>query len=163
MGGFLNKLTVREQDSLFVGVERNRDVLIRAMEKLLGLPNVRFISADAKGLSSWFSPGEIDALYLNFPDPWPHWKHASRRLTHCSFLTRYRSIMCVGGALHFKTDNAGLFRFTLSEMENCGFHILRADNALAEAVDNIPTEYETRYRERGQSIYYIHAECKGAF
>ena len=79
--------------------------------------NVRFLSGDAKVLPEWFAEKTFDTIYANFSDPWPKAGHAKRRLTHRGFLELYRMILKDGGELILKTDNVGLFDFSVEEIE----------------------------------------------
>ena len=78
---------------------------------------MRIICANAENLLDWFEPGEIKELYLNFSDPWPKARHAKRRLTHRNFLAKYAQLLGKGGHLRFKTDNRGLFDFSVEEFK----------------------------------------------
>ena len=79
------------------------------------LHNVFFIDGDAAYLAELFAPDEVDRIYINFCDPWPTKRHAKRRLTHRNLLEVYRSVLPDGGEIHFKTDNIGLFAFSILE------------------------------------------------
>ena len=116
-GRFTCETAAAEPEVLFVAVERVPDAMVMAMERArdLGLRNVFFVDADAAGLPDFFAPGEVDRLYINFCDPWPTKRHAKRRLTHRNFLLKYRQVLPDGGEIHFKTDNAGLFAFSVEE------------------------------------------------
>ena len=86
-----------------------------AMEKAMqmGLNNVFYIDMDVEKIEEIFAYGEIDRLFINFPDPWPRKKNAKRRLTHRGFLHKYCRVVKQGGEIHFKTDNAPLFQFSV--------------------------------------------------
>ena len=97
----------------------------------------------------------MDCLYLNFSDPWPKSGHAKRRLTHRGFLEIYRRILKPDGILKLKTDNVGLFDFSLEEFEACGMHILWQTRDLHNTdrqADNVMTEYEKNFSEKGFPI-----------
>ena len=118
-GKFTVEMAELHPDVLFIAVERVREAMVLAMEKAIamGLKNVFFLSVDAVALDQLFAPGEADRIYLNFCDPWPRSKNAKRRLTYHSFLEKYRSVLRPDGEIHFKTDNAGLFAWSLEEFE----------------------------------------------
>ena len=61
--------------------------------------------------------GSVDVLYLNFSDPWPKNRDRKRRLTHINFLETYKKLLKPNGILRIKTDNVGLFDFTLEQLE----------------------------------------------
>jgi tRNA (guanine-N7-)-methyltransferase len=118
--------------------------------------NLRFIIGDARNLTEYFVPHSFDRIYLNFSDPWPKTGYAKRRLTHRGFLELYRSLLIEGGLLILKTDNEGLFDFSLEEFAAMGLTIewqTRNLHASEAAADNVMTEYERHFSELGQVIY----------
>jgi tRNA (guanine-N7-)-methyltransferase len=159
MGGFVSALAEADPGGVFLAVERDSNVAVRAMEHIreMGLSNVRFCLADAVCLTDIVEPGSVSALYLNFSDPWPHRRHEHRRLTHRAYLRLYRDLLRPGGTLILKTDNENLFRFTERELTSEGWPIIALDENLPDGSGNIRTEYETRFRESGRPIYYISA------
>ena len=132
-GKFTVETAALEPDVLFVAVERVQEALVLAMEKALsmGLKNVYFLSIDAAKLEEYFAPGEVDLIYLNFCDPWPRKKNAKRRLTFHTFLKSYQRVLRLNGEIHFKTDNAPLFEWSLGEFEACGLEIRNPDSQSA--------------------------------
>ena len=68
---------------------------------------------DAKDMTEIFAPGEVDRIYLNFSDPWPKDRHAKRRLTSPVFMSVYDKILAPRGVVEFKTDNRGLFEYSM--------------------------------------------------
>ena len=106
-----------------------------------------------------YGTGELAGIYLNFSDPWPRKKNAKRRLTHRGFLDKYCRVVKTGGEFHFKTDNAPLFEFSVEEFAACGLTVewLSRDLHASEiAADNVMTEYERNFSEKGQVIYSAH-------
>ena len=155
-GDFLTELAARNPNVNYVGLEAQQGVLYFAARKAAAreLPNVRLLVFDAAHLTELFASDEVDRIYLNFSDPWPKARHAKRRLTSEVFLARYAAVLKEGGAIHFKTDNAGLFAYSLETMEREGWllsHVTHDLHALAEP-DNIMTEYERKFSARGAKI-----------
>ena len=133
-----------------------------AMEKCKSreIPNVRFMIGNIAKLWDVFADGSVDRIYLNFSDPWPKAGHYKRRLTYRGFLEQYKRILKPGGAIFFKTDNRGLFDFSLEEFRECGFRLenLTYDLHSSEfAADNIMTEYERNFSAKGFSINRVEA------
>ncbi len=160
-GAFITGKALQHPEVQFVAMELVPNVLLAALEKVDAEPaiqNVRFISGNAKKLGEYFTPGEVDVLYLNFSDPWPRPKQFKNRLTHPDFLEIYKQILKPGGVIHQKTDNKGLFDFSVRQFEACGFdvHILSA-----APEDNVMTEYETRFTGMGMPIYRVDATWRG--
>ncbi len=158
-GKFLFETAKRHPEINYVGIEKFDSVLVRALERLLldPLPNVKLLHMDAEALPAVFAPGEIDGLYLNFSDPWPKHHHAKRRLTSPLFLARYQAILKPGAPIRFKTDNYGFFEYTLMTLVAQDRKIERISLDLHGEIDidNVETEFETRFVQQGQPIYYI--------
>ncbi len=162
-GRFITELAHRDPLADYIGIERYSSVLLHALKKIgdSDAGNLLFLCEDASELEKFFVPGEIDRIYLNFPDPWPKDRHAHRRLTSPGFLAIYRNILKEGGHLEFKTDNEALFDYSLSTLRECGWEIpastrdLYADDLSEE---NIATEYEIKFSSRGNPIFRLIAE-----
>jgi len=109
----------------FIGIERYPSVLLHAIKKRekMDLANIHFLCLDAKSLTEIFSPGEVNRIYLNFSDPWPKDRHAKRRLTSPEFMKIYGQILAKDGTLEFKTDNQGLFAYSLLSIPESGWKI----------------------------------------
>ena len=154
-GKFTVETAAAEPDVLLIAVERVQEAMLLGMEKALemGLKNVYFLSLDAAELEEYFADGELDLIYLNFCDPWPRKKNAKRRLTYRTFLRKYQRILKIGGEIHFKTDNAGLFEWSLGEFEACGLEIRALTYDLhRDGPVGIMTGYEEKFYELGTPI-----------
>lgn len=154
-GAFTVETAKRCPDVLFVAVERVADALVMGMERAQaeGVENVAFVCDDAARLGEMFAPGEVDLLYINFPDPWPSKKHAKRRLTCAEFLKSYRAILRPGGQIHFKTDNRPLFDFSLTQFPLAGYTLSEVTNDLhADDPAVIMTDFEARFCAEGVKI-----------
>ena len=104
----------------------------------------------------------MDRVYLNFSDPWPKKRHEKRRLTSPDFLRQYQAILKPQGEIHFKTDNQGLFEYSLSSMSQYGmsFKQVWLDLHTSDYEGNIMTEYEEKFSSRGSRIYRLEANFK---
>ncbi|WP_411842058.1 tRNA (guanosine(46)-N7)-methyltransferase TrmB [Salinicoccus sp. HZC-1] len=161
MGTFITELAKRNPDINYVGIELDKNVMIRVLEKVREseLKNVRLLLLDAKKINEYFNEDEVDRVYLNFSDPWPKNRHEKRRLTYRSFLEQYKSILKDDGELHFKTDNRGLFEYSLTSLNRFGmiFHEVILNLHEDEPEDNIRTEYEEKFSAKGNLIYRLKA------
>ena len=116
----------------------------------------RFIDANANILPEFFAPGEVDRIYINFCDPWPTKRHAKRRLTHGNFLKLYRKVLKDGGQIHFKTDNAPLFAWSVEEIPQFGFTLSEVtDDLHANGAVGVMTDYEAKFHELGTPIHRL--------
>lgn len=146
----------------FIGIEKFDSVLARALEKLeTKLPNLYIIRLDAKDIAEVFDH-EISRIYLNFSDPWPKKRHAKRRLTAHEFLKRYDSVFCGEKIIYLRTDNMGLFEFSLESLSTYGYILkdikLDLHNEINE--DFITTEYEDKFVKLNNNIYEVKAYKK---
>ena len=163
-GDFAVGMAAKHPDCNLIAMERVPDVACIALEKAMAKKdtrpdNLRFLIGDAQTLTDRFLPHTVDRIYLNFSDPWPKKGYAKRRLTHRGFLETYRNLLVEGGTLYLKTDNEGLFDFSLEEFAACGLTVewLSRDLHASEiAADNVMTEYERNFSEKGQVIYSAH-------
>lgn len=157
-GDFLIKNALANPNINFIGIEKFDSVMVRAVQKLeeYDIPNLRLIKIDALEIANIFDK-EVDCLYLNFSDPWPKKRHTNRRLTSPIFLSRYDSIFKNVNKIIMKTDNRHLFEYSIKSFTDYGYKI---DNLSLNLYDdeykqNIPTEYETKFVQKGMLIYYI--------
>lgn len=164
-GKFTAETAAAEPDILLVAMERVPEAMVMAMEKVkaMGLTNVFFIGEDVAQVEELFAPEEVDLLYINFCDPWPHKKHAPRRLTHEGFLKRYQQVLRPGGEIHFKTDNAGLFEFSLEQFQLCGGYTLKniTHDLHRDGPVGIMTGYEEKFYGLGTPICRLEAVFTG--
>lgn len=161
-GRFITGMAEANPDINYIGIEMFRDIIVTAVQRVIDADkpaNLRLLNVNAERLEEIFAQGEVARVYLNFSDPWPKVRHAKRRLTHDNFLGRYERILPLEGEVHFKTDNRGLFEYSLMNMTDYGMRL--ADVSLdlhADAPEwNIMTEYEEKFSSKGQPIYRLEA------
>ena len=159
-GKFTVETAQANPDILLIAIERCREAMVMAMEKArdMGLKNVFFVDLDVALMEGCFAFGEIDRMFINFPDPWPRKKNAKRRLTHRGFLDKYCRVVREGGEFHFKTDNAPLFAFSLEEFAACGLETKNVtDDLHKDGVVGIMTGYEEKFYALGTPIHRVEA------
>lgn len=157
-GKFITGMAQIHPEINFIGIEKYSSVLIRAIEKRkeLEINNLMFIRMDAENIEDVFEKNEVAGIYLNFSDPWPKDRHAKRRLTSRQFLARYDKILAGDGVIEFKTDNRGLFDFSLEEAKRADWEMtaftydLHNDEKLN--IGNVMTEYEEKFSSLGNPI-----------
>jgi tRNA (guanine-N7-)-methyltransferase len=159
-GKFIMEQAISHPENNYIGIEKYSSVLIRALEKRREtmLSNLYFIRFDAENLNDIFDVDDIARIYLNFSDPWPKDRHAKRRLTSKEFLSRYNKCLIKGGNIVFKTDNRGLFDFSLEQVKEAGWQLNQVIYDLHNSeylYGNIMTEYEERFAGEGRPIYCI--------
>lgn len=161
-GAFITGMAAQNPHINYIGIDIQRSVLSYALDKVLdsNLPNIKLLLVDGSSLTNYFADGEIDLLYLNFSDPWPKTRHEKRRLTYKSFLATYEQILPAGGEIHFKTDNRGLFEYSLASLSQYGMILKEVwlDLHASDYEGNVMTEYERKFSNKGQVIYRLEAQ-----
>ncbi|WP_413627210.1 tRNA (guanosine(46)-N7)-methyltransferase TrmB [Fructilactobacillus vespulae] len=160
-GQFIVGMAKKHPEINYIGIDIQDSVLAMAVKKAVdeGLDNLQLVLTDGADVDTLFDKGEIQKLYLNFSDPWPKSRHEKRRLTYKTFLNSYQNILPNNAELEFKTDNRGLFEYSLVSLNNFGmdFELVNLDlhHSSEEVIaDNVPTEYEEKFKEKGP-IYKI--------
>ena len=160
-GAFVSGIAKANPEINYIGIDIQKSVLSYALDKVLAtdVPNIKLLWVDGSDLTDYFEDGEIDRLYLNFSDPWPKKRHEKRRLTYQSFLATYQRILPENGEIHFKTDNRGLFEYSLVSFSQYGMKLkdVWLDLHASDFEDNVLTEYEQKFANKGQVIYRVEA------
>ena len=157
-GDFIIGMALKYPDINFIGVEKYASVLYKLIGKIenMNIPNLKIIMMDATNIDKIFAY-EVDTLYLNFSDPWPKERHYKRRLTSTEFLKRYENIFRGDNHIIQKTDNRGLFEFSLKEfvLNNYKIEDISLDLHNDDCPDNVETEYEKKFSAKGNPIYKV--------
>jgi tRNA (guanine-N7-)-methyltransferase len=132
-----------------------------------GISNVAFLRTQIQQLESFFASGEIAELWITFPDPFPRDGDEKRRLTSPKFLEMYKHMVKAGGTIHFKTDNTGLFDYSLELIgarEDINILAYTHDFYQSDMRDDhhgIKTRYEKIFSDKGEKIKYLKFCFKG--
>ena len=150
----------------FIGIEKYPSVLAAAINKInmqeTKITNLRLMRYDAILLGDVFNENEVDNIYLNFSDPWPKNRHEKRRLTSSKFLDVYHKILVNDGVIEFKTDNRGLFEYSLVSLNQYPLDLETVNLDLHHSPENetnIMTEYERKFCKKGP-IYKLVARYR---
>ena len=160
-GKFITEMALLNPQVNYVGIERYTSVLLRAVQKreqMEEIPNLYYLCIDARELPQIFGAGEVERIYLNFSDPWPKDRHAKRRLTSPDFMKVYDAVLAKEGSVEFKTDNQGLFTYSMEAIPAAGWRILEYTFDLHHspmAKGNVMTEYEIKFSAKGNPIYKL--------
>jgi tRNA (guanine-N7-)-methyltransferase len=160
-GRFVSEMAKAHPEINYIGVELQTSVIVVALEKVkeANVPNLCLLRQNVEDLLLFFEPGELERVYINFTDPWPKKRHDKRRLTHGLFLKKYQFLVGEGGEVHLKTDNEGLFEFSLNSFADFGCRLKRITFNLHESdfEGNIMTEYEEKFSSKGMKIFRCEA------
>jgi len=152
----------------FIGVDIKGNRIWRGAKTASenNMTNVYFIRTQIDHIASFFDKNEVDEIWITFPDPQPKDRLKRKRLTSPMFLDRYTTFLKPNGIIHLKTDHEGFFKYTLEEIERCGFHLIESTfNLYGEVIEqldsktqeilSIKTFYEKLWSEKGHSIHYL--------
>lgn len=146
----------------FVGIDVKGDRIWMGSGIALdnGMHNVAFVRMQIQWLANIFAPGELDEIWITFPDPRPRDRHEKHRLTHPQFMAIFRKLLATDGLVHLKTDSDSLFDYTLEVLESQPVRDLRVTRDLYQSEMNdlhhgIKTRYEAMFYEKGFSIKYL--------
>ena len=120
-----------------------------------GLENAKFLRTEIENLKEFFGDGEVDEIWITFPDP--QMQKPRKRLTSTGFLKMYASFLKPSGIVHLKTDSPFLYEYTRRLVEKNGFEVIvdtedLYGSGLADPVSSIKTFYESQWLSRGKSI-----------
>ncbi len=126
-----------------------------------GLDNVAFLRIRILDIDKYFEEGEVDEIWVTFPDPRPKLRDVKRRLTSPRFLDLYKKVLKKGGTVHLKTDNHELFEYSLEvlkEREDIDgllytFDLYQSD--LLPLHHGLQTRYEQMFVAEGKTIKYL--------
>lgn len=161
-GAYTLELARRNPKQNFVGIDIKGARIWKGAKKALeeGLENVRFLRIYIDHLDEYFSPGEIDEIWITFPDPYPRDSDSSKRLSSPKFLSIYKKVLAQDGTINFKTDSSSLFAFTKEVTKETECRILDiVEDVYDERPDDplltIQTFYEKKHLEAGKTIHFI--------
>lgn len=162
-GEFTVGLGREYRDQNFIGVDIKGSRIWKGSSTATaeGLTNVAFLRTQIQNLDQFFAEGEIAELWITFPDPFPRDGDEKRRLTSPKFLEMYKPMIKNGGLVHFKTDNTGLFDYTLElvqsrdDIEVLAFTHDFYQSEMRDDHHGIKTRYEKIFSDKGEKIKYL--------
>lgn len=146
----------------FIGIDYKGNRIWRGAKTALedNIHNVGFLRIQIENLLDYFGPGEIDEIWITFPDPQPQLSREKKRLTSSRFLVMYHPLLKPGGIIHLKTDNDGLHSYTAEKIAELGLKLHTRTEDLynsphADEVLSIKTYYEKKYLKDNKNINYL--------
>lgn len=156
-GKFIYEMAQNHPNINYIGIEKNETIMSLAIKNIKELPNLKLMILDANNIDEVFNH-EINAIYLNFVDPWPKKRHAKRRLTDQIFLKKYDKIFKSLKTIYLKTDNELLFESSIISLNEYGYHIKNISLDLENSdIFNVKTEYEEKFIQKNVKIKYLEA------
>ena len=163
-GEFIIQMAKKYPEYNFIGLELNESQIATAAKKLEreNIKNLKLIKDDARNITNIFGK-EIDTIYLTFSEPWPKKRDEKNRFTHESYLKLYDRIFKKDKHIILKTDNKGLFAYSLETLSQYWyvFDTVSLDLHNDERnFSNIMTDFEIQYYKEKRPIYYLDASFK---
>lgn len=131
-----------------------------------GMHNVAFLRTQIELIEKCFADGEVDEIWITFPDPQIKYKRTKHRMTNSEFLQRYKKILKKDGVMNLKTDSEFMHGYTLGLLHGQGHEVIYANHNVyknegaPEVVTAIQTFYESQYLEQDKPITYIQFKIK---
>jgi tRNA (guanine-N7-)-methyltransferase len=160
MGDFLIEMATREPQSNFVGIDFSQDGVQKLLARIKDhhLNNIRVVYGDVREKAPLlFHDDELDAVYINLPDPWPQKRHFKRRLVKPGLVRLISKKLAPKGHVHVATDSEPYAREML-EYFNAEPLLLNKNPKLGiiENRDHLPkTKYEKSFIYAGDKIHYL--------
>lgn len=161
-GEYTVNLAVLFPDKNFIGIDYKGNRIWRGAKTALedGVNNVAFIRMQIETLTEFFAKGEVDEIWITFPDPQPQLSREKKRLTSPRFLNMYIEVLKPGGCVNLKTDNDGFYEYTAEKIKELKLkeHVNTADlyqSEYADEVLSIKTYYEKKYLKDNKNINYL--------
>ena len=150
----------------FIGVDLKGNRIWRGARTGVdeGIQNLAFLRIQIEDILEFFAVGEIDEIWITFPDPQIKYRRTKHRMTHPDFLERYKKILKKDGIMHLKTDSEFLHGYTLGLLQGLGKEIMFANHDIYGAPEfdpetpllrEIKTYYEGLFESKGKTITYI--------
>lgn len=146
----------------FIGVDVKGNRMYIGAKKCLeqNLINAAFLRTQIEKLTDYFDAGEVDEIWITFPDPQLRTSKAKKRLTHPRFLRLYMQVLKSGGAVNLKTDSPQLYHFTKKVANLYGVSIVaETEDAYKETPIKpdllIKTHYESLDIAQSKKIHYL--------
>lgn len=146
----------------FIGIDYKGNRIWRGAKTALedGVNNVGFLRIQIETILDYFDEGEIDEIWITFPDPQPQISREKKRLTSPRFLEKYKQVVKSGGYINLKTDNDGLHAYTAEKIEELGLKLFVKTEDLyhsehADEILSIKTYYEKKYLQDNKNINYL--------
>lgn len=162
MGRFISQKAKSNPNINIIGVDLKDEILVYALRKIISeeVVNARLMPLNIAFIDEVFDKNEIGRIYINFCNPWPKERHKKRRLTHTTFLKKYKKFIKPKAQIWFKTDNTELFEESIEYFKEEGFNIkfMTYDLHNSGFSENIVTEYEEKFTNLGMKTMFLIAE-----
>lgn len=159
-GLFFSHYASQNPERALVGLELKYKPLIQSIRRAqrAGCKNVAITRFHAFNLDQIFETGEINNVFIHFPDPWTSPLKPKNRLTNGWFLNMIYGLQKPGSYLNFKTDSYDLFLWSLEEIKNTPYKVEFQTFDLHNsewAQHNFQTGFEKLFTQKGIKTNFI--------
>jgi tRNA (guanine-N7-)-methyltransferase len=161
-GEYTINLAEKFPSSNYIGIDFKGARLWRGAKTALEneMNHVAFLRIQIQRIESYFALNEVDEVWITFPDPQPQQSREHKRLTSFRFLAMYKNLLRKPGIIHLKTDNRGLYEYTLDVIRENNLSLLASTDDLYHSnlhdeVLGIKTTYEKIFLQQGSKICYL--------
>lgn len=131
-----------------------------------GMDNAAFLRTRIEFIDSFFAPGEVDEIWITFPDPQLRKSRIKKRLTSPQFLNMYSGFLKPEGFVNLKTDSRHLHEYTFAQAVGNGLEVAEkcADiygTGYADELLSIKTVYEQKFLDKGLPITFLRFSTGG--
>ena len=169
-GEYTVDLSDKYPERNFIGIDKKGARMWRGAKTSIedNRKNVAFVRTRAENICMVFGPGEIDEIWITFPEPQPNSPRHSKRFTSPEFISRYRKMLKPGGIIHLKTDSDLFYTYTLEVISESGHNLLYSNGDLyanpsdpeVKDVVDVQTHYEKIWLSQGLTIKYLRFRLK---
>ncbi len=161
-GEYSVNLAKKFPDKNFIGIDYKGNRLWVGAKMAIdeGINNVGFLRIQIQNIMDYFEVGEIEEIWLTFPDPQAQSPLERKRLTNPMFLNKYKTVLKENGIMNLKTDNDGFFEYTLEKLDELNIPTLQKTTDVykdfpADEILAIKTHYERIYLQKDKNINYV--------
>lgn len=161
-GEYSVNLAKKFPDKNFVGIDYKGNRLWVGAKMAIdeGIKNVGFLRIQIQNILDYFAEGEVEEIWITFPDPQAQSPLERKRLTNPMFLGKYKTVLVKDGSMHLKTDNDGFYEYTLEKIAELNLPVLRQSTDIYKDFPNdeilaIKTHYERIYLAKDKNINYV--------
>ena len=152
--------SLAEPNRLLVGVELKYKPLIQTIRGALrkGAKNARIVRYHAFNLDLMFAAGELNNVFIHFPDPWTSPRKPANRILNPRMLDLFFDLQRPGAYLDFKTDSLEAYRWSMENVRKCKYKIDFETEDLHSsplASENVITQFERIFLRQGMKINFV--------
>jgi tRNA (guanine-N7-)-methyltransferase len=159
-GGHFQHRSLTNPDRCLVGIELKYKPLIQTIRGCLKnkSTNARICRYHAMNLDLLFEPGELNDIFIHFPDPWVSPRKPKNRFVNTRVLNWLWELQRPGSFIDFKTDSREYFLWSMEQIRESKYKIVyeTLDLHSTELKEtNFITQFERIFMRKGIDINFV--------